>query len=72
MLTYDMLRSIGMLPMDLHGNQKAVDFAMEAMSALKLKGRRRADLYYHNHHVEFVRYGEFLLDIIRANVSTGL
>ena len=67
-LDCDMLR-IGMLPMTCMGNyQKAVDFAKEANEyALKLK-EDGIDLYYHNHHVEFVRYdGEFLLDIIRAN-----
>ena len=56
-------------PMTCMGNyQKAVDFAKEANEyALKLK-EDGIDLYYHNHHVEFVRYdGEFLLDIIRAN-----
>ena len=67
-LDCDMLR-IGMLPMTCMGNyQKAVDFAKEANEyALKLK-EDGIDLYYHNHHVEVVRYdGEFLLDIIRAN-----
>ena len=66
-LDCDMLR-IGMLPMTCMGNyQKAVDFAKEANEyALKLK-EDGIDLYYHNHHVEFVRYdGEFLLDIIRG------
>ena len=45
-----------------------MDFAKEANEyALKLK-EDGIDLYYHNHHVEFVRYdGEFLLDIIRTN-----
>ena len=66
-LDCDMLR-IGMLPMTCMGNyQKAVDFAKEANEyALKLK-EDGIDLYYHNHHVEFVRYdGEFLLDTIKA------
>ena len=66
-LDCDMLR-IGMLPMTCMGNyQKAVDFAKEANEyALKLK-EDGIDLYYHNHHVEFVRYdGEFLLDTIKG------
>lgn len=65
-LDCDMLR-IGMLPMTCMGSyQKAVDFAKEADEyALKLK-ENGIDLYYHNHHLEFVRYdGKFLLDIIR-------
>ena len=57
-----MLR-IGMLPMTCMGSyQKAMDFAKEADEmAAKLK-EEGIDLYYHNHHVEFVRYdGKYLL-----------
>ena len=67
-LDCDMLR-IGMLPMTCMGSyEKAVGFAKEAEEiALKLK-EEGIDLYYHNHHVEFVKYdGQYLLDIIRAN-----
>lgn len=67
-LDCDMLR-IGMLPMNCIGSyEKAVGFAKQAEEiSLKLK-EQGIDLYYHNHHVEFVRYnGEYLLDIIRAN-----
>ena len=67
-LNCDMLR-IGMLPMTSMGSySKAVDFAKEAEEAsLRLK-EEGIDLYYHNHHVEFVKYdGQYLLDIIRAN-----
>ena len=67
-LDCDMLR-IGMLPMTCMGSyEKAVDFARQAEEiALKLK-EEGIDLYYHNHHVEFVRYnGQYLLDIIREN-----
>ena len=67
-LDCDMLR-IGMLPMTCMGSyEKAVDFAHQAEEcALKLK-EDGIDLYYHNHHVEIVKYnGEYLLDIIRAN-----
>ncbi|MCF0136274.1 MAG: sugar phosphate isomerase/epimerase [Lachnospiraceae bacterium] len=65
-LDCDMLR-IGMLPMTHMGSyDKAVEFAKQANEyALKLK-EEGIDLYYHNHHVEFVRYdGKLLLDIIR-------
>jgi len=67
-LDCDMLR-IGMLPMNCIGSyEKAVGFAKQAEEiALRLK-EQGIDLYYHNHHVEFVKYnGEYLLDIIRAN-----
>lgn len=65
-LNTDMLR-IGMLPMTCMGSrEKAVDFvkrADEMASRLKEEG---IDLYYHNHHIEFVKYdGEYLLDIIK-------
>ncbi len=61
------LLRIGMLPMTCMGSyDKAMDFAKQANDmALKLK-EEGIDLYYHNHHVEFVRYnGQYLLDIIR-------
>lgn len=69
-LNCDMLR-IGMLPMTCMGNrEKALDFvkrADEMAEKLKAEG---IDLYYHNHHVEFVRYdGEYLLDIIKNNTK---
>ncbi len=65
-LNCDMLR-IGMLPMTCMGSrEKALDFvkrADEMAARLKEEG---IDLYYHNHHVEFVKYdGEYLLDIIK-------
>ena len=69
-LDCDMLR-IGMLPMTCMGSyQKAMDFAKEADEmAAKLK-EEGIDLYYHNHHVEFVRYdGKYLLDIIKDNTK---
>lgn len=69
-LNCDMLR-IGMLPMTCMGSrEKAVDFvkrADEMAARLKEEG---IDLYYHNHHVEFVKYdGEYLLDIIKDNTK---
>ncbi len=65
-LKCDMLR-IGMLPMTCMGSrEKALDFVKSADEmALKLK-EYGIDLYYHNHHVEFVKYdGQYLLDIIK-------
>lgn len=69
-LGYDMLR-IGMLPMTCMGSyEKAMDFVREADDfAQKLK-EHGIDLYYHNHHVEFVKYnGQYLLDIIKNNTK---
>ena len=67
-LDCDMFR-IGMMPMNAIGNfDKCVDFAKQAEDyALKLK-EDGIDLYYHNHHIEFMKVeGQYLLDIIRAN-----
>ncbi len=67
-LECDMFR-IGMMPMNAIGNfDKCVDFAKQAEDyALKLK-EDGIDLYYHNHHIEFMKVeGQYLLDIIRAN-----
>lgn len=69
-LNCDMLR-IGMLPMTCMGSRdKAIDFVKRADEmAGKLK-EHGIDLYYHNHHVEFVKYdGEYLLDIIKNNTK---
>lgn len=69
-LNCDMLR-IGMLPMTCMGSrEKALDFVKRADEmAGKLK-EHGIDLYYHNHHVEFVQYdGEYLLDIIKNNTQ---
>lgn len=67
-LECDMFR-IGMMPMTAIGNfEKCVDFAKQAEDyALKLK-EDGIDLYYHNHHIEFMKVeGKYLLDIIREN-----
>ena len=67
-LDCDMFR-IGMMPMNAIGNiQKCIDFAKRAEEyALKLK-EDGIDLYYHNHHIEFLKLdGKYLLDIIREN-----
>ena len=67
-LDCDMFR-IGMMPMNAIGNfQKCVDFAKEAEDyALKMK-EDGFDLYYHNHHIEFLKVnGQYLLDILREN-----
>lgn len=64
----DLLR-IGMLPFDKMANlEKAVEFAKKANDfAIKLKDEG-IKLYYHNHHIEFVKYdGKYLMEIIAEN-----
>lgn len=65
-LDCDMLR-IGMLPMTSMGSrEKTMDFVKRADEMAEKLSEHGIDLYYHNHHVEFVRYdGEYLLDIIK-------
>ena len=65
-LNCDMLR-IGMLPVSCMGSrEKALDFAKRADEMAERLKEHGIDLYYHNHHVEFIRYdGQYLLDIIR-------
>ena len=46
--------------------EKALDFVKRADEIAGRLKEQGIDLYYHNHHVEFVKYdGEYLLDIIR-------
>ncbi len=65
-LNTDMLR-IGMLPVTCMGSrEKAVDFVKRADEMAQRLEEHGIDLYYHNHHVEFVKYdGQYLLDIIK-------
>ena len=67
-LDCDMFR-IGMMPMNAIGSvEKCIDFAKQAEEyALRLK-EDGIDLYYHNHHMEFMKVnGEYLLDVLRQN-----
>ena len=69
-LNTDMLR-IGMLPITCMGSrEKAIDFVKRADEMAERLGEHGIDLYYHNHHVEFVKYdGQYLLDIITDNTK---
>ena len=71
-LNCDMFR-IGMMPMNAIGNvQKCIDFAKQAEEyCLKLK-EDGIDLYYHNHHIEFMKLenGKYLLDVLRENAPS--
>lgn len=62
---------IGMLPMTCMGSrEKALGFVQKAEMYAEKLAAHGIELYYHNHHVEFVRYdGEYLLDIIRDNTK---
>lgn len=62
----DLIR-IGMLPMDKMASlEKIIEFCEEANEVAEKLAKEGIKLYYHNHHIEFVKYdGKFLLDIIR-------
>ena len=50
--------------------EKAIDFVKRADEMAARLKEHGIDLYYHNHHVEFVKYdGEYLLDIIKDNTK---
>jgi len=69
-LDCDMFR-IGAMPLEARFSlQAAVDFAKQADDyACQLK-EHGIDLYYHNHHFEFVRHGgKLLMDIIKENTK---
>ena len=69
-LDCDMFR-IGAMPLQARFSlQAAVDFAKQADDfACQLK-EHGIDLYYHNHHFEFVRHGgKLLMDIIKENTK---
>ncbi|MCI6465477.1 MAG: sugar phosphate isomerase/epimerase [Faecalicatena sp.] len=69
-LNCDMLR-IGMLPMTCMGSrEKALEFVKRADEMAARLKEHGIDLYYHNHHVEFIKYdGEYLLDIIKNSTK---
>lgn len=70
-LECSMLR-IGILPMSCMANPElAMSFITRAEEmAVRLKTEHNIDLYYHNHHIEFLRYnGEFLLDQFRMHTE---
>ena len=58
---------IGMLPFDaMFSLEKVIEFCHEANTYALKFAEHGIKLYYHNHHIEFVKYdGKYLLDIIR-------
>ena len=68
-LDVDMFR-IGMMPMNCIGNvDKCIDFAKQAEDYCHKLKEDGIDLYYHNHHIEFMKLenGKYLLDVLREN-----
>ena len=68
-LDVDMFR-IGMMPMNCIGNiEKCIDFAKQAEEYCAKLKEVGIDLYYHNHHIEFMKLenGKYLLDVLREN-----
>ncbi len=62
---------IGMLPMDCMGSlDKVLDFCRMANDAARKLAEEGIKLYYHNHHIEFRKFGgKTMLDIIRENAD---
>ena len=67
-LDCDMMR-IGMMPMNAIGDvNKCLDFAKQAEEYCLMLKEVGIDLYYHNHHMEFIKVdGKYLLDLLREN-----
>ncbi len=62
----DMLR-IGIIPVTSMGSrEKTLEFAKRAEEMAERLGEYGIDLYFHSHHVEFVKYdGQYQVDIIK-------
>lgn len=62
---------IGMLPFGCMASlDKVLEFCKTANEVAKELKKEGIKLYYHNHHVEFMKYdGRILLDIIRENAD---
>ncbi|NLS79752.1 MAG: sugar phosphate isomerase/epimerase, partial [Chloroflexi bacterium] len=62
---------IGMLPMTYMGNvEKALAFVARADEMAERLAEHGIELYYHNHEVEFEKYGgKYLLDIIKDSTK---
>ncbi len=70
-LNCDLLR-IGMLPIQyMASKESAMSFVDKAEKMANKLAKDGIDLYYHNHHVEFAKYGDkTLLEIIRDNTES--
>ncbi|MFV0504287.1 MAG: sugar phosphate isomerase/epimerase family protein [Lachnospirales bacterium] len=65
------LLRIGMMPISCMGDKnKVLEFVEKADFYGERLKNEGIELYYHNHHVEFIQYdGKYLLDIIRDNTK---
>ncbi len=62
---------IGIIPFNLiESKAKVVEFAQRCEAIAAQLEDQGIDLYYHNHHIEFLKLdGEYILDIIKNNAS---
>ncbi|MFI3253761.1 MAG: sugar phosphate isomerase/epimerase [Eubacteriales bacterium] len=62
---------VGMMPLSYMGSlEKSLLFANKCEEMAKRLSEHGIHLYYHNHHIEFVKYnGKYLLDLIRDNTT---
>lgn len=62
---------VGMLPFNYIGSlEKSMEFAYKVEEMANKLEKDGIKLYYHNHHIEFIKYdGKYLLDIIKDNTK---
>ncbi|MFI3258148.1 MAG: sugar phosphate isomerase/epimerase [Spirochaetales bacterium] len=62
---------VGMLPFNYIGSlEKSLEFTKKCDAMAEKLAEHDIQLYYHNHHIEFIKYdGSYLLDIIRDNTK---
>lgn len=62
---------MGMMPTAYMGSrEKTLAFARTADEIARRLKEKGIDLYFHNHHIDFVKYdGEYLLDIVKENTK---
>lgn len=62
---------VGMLPFGYIGSlEKTLAFAKKCDEMAERLEEHGISFYYHNHHIEFIKYdGEYLLDLIRDNTQ---
>lgn len=62
---------VGMLPFGYIGSlEKSLEFAKKCDEIADKLAEHGISFYYHNHHIEFIKYdGKYLLDLIRDNTN---
>ena len=64
---------IGMMPFDaMASHEQLLDFCRQADEAAVRLAEHGLTLYYHNHHIEFMKLenGKYLLDVLRENAPS--